>query len=193
MDAIETWKRNGCTCEIRYDDTAESPFVQHDNAGEIHTWAYSERNSWDGCNVIPYDIGERCYQASDPDRLYCRYLTLTGGYAVAVPVYLSGSGIEVAAMTWETFDREYGSHGGRSPENIEHARNLIEAEASELRAWIEGDVYGWVVKFPDGTQESVWGYYGDREYVETQANGTADAWVDEAAIEAGAEGWATFA
>lgn len=49
------------------------------------------------------------------------------------------------------------------------------AEVKELASELEGDVWGYVVRHPDGqVEESVWGFIGDRDCAETEGVSTAE-------------------
>lgn len=59
----------------------------------------------------------------------------------------------------------------------------IKAEFGEFASWIEGEVYGFVVAEGDEDMDSCWGFYGDMDYVISQAKESAECiaherWLD---------------
>lgn len=69
-----------------------------------------------------------------------------------------------------------------APDDVpdENVATYVVAALKEWHAWAEGDVFGWVLTAPDGTEvEAVWNYYGfyedngQRAYTLTEATDTA--------------------
>lgn len=59
------------------------------------------------------------------------------------------------------------------------AGRLLRDNIESLRQYVEGEVYGYVVERNGETIESCWGFYGDTDYVMSEAESIAEALVTE--------------
>ena len=187
MEAFETFEHEGMTVEIHSDYDAENPYKSFDQASEI----LSDVKDYDLGEPIPHP--EAWYREDPTSRVMQRYLTMFGGYVLAIPFdfrdYGSGgarvrltepdddpaSGFLV--LSREAFDKEFGAFGMqlRSDDPEEHtAERTCRGEFAAFRAYIEGEVFGYVVKDPAGNVlDSCWGYYGELDYVRTEGKEVA--------------------
>lgn len=100
--------------------------------------------------------------------LQARYLTLFGGYAVAIPYVIEDYGSN-GLRGWLTTPDDAPVDGfvvvarkALAEEGVdrETAERCAHQEWSTFGHWLEGDVFGYVID-PDGPDEdSCWGYYG---------------------------------
>jgi len=177
MEAIETIEQDGWTVSLYPDFDAGSP----DEWDNLATFAHA----------TDYTFGEPLGRRYDEDRregALVRALSIFGDDVAAVlPVYIAEHGPQLSA--WET-DAEnanavlYTTHKrvtelcGEEPKY--HSREWVtESLRGELETWrqyLEGDVYGYVVKDPSGNETddgSLWGLYGS-EYAEQEARAALD-------------------
>lgn len=71
----------------------------------------------------------------------------------------------------ETIKHEWGD----GPDADEKAEAYLRGEVAEYGAYLEGDVFGWVLKDEnDDVVDSCWGYVGDRDYAWGEAVGAAE-------------------
>lgn len=146
--------KNGNTLEIYQDMSAESP-REWDNICTMYCW-HRRYNLGDVSNG---DITE-----SDFDK-----------DAIIVPIYAyTKSGIRLAtspfSCPWDsgqlgfaaiTKDEIIASYGDDSPASRARARKCIEAELETYNSYLEGEVYGYVLKDNEGEEiDSCWGFYG---------------------------------
>lgn len=191
MEPFEIFEHAGVTIEIHQDTDAQDPFEVYDQLAEL-VWTdreYAWKTGAGGRVELDYE------HYLDPDRFTStahakRYLTLMERYLVAVPFKLN----------------DYGSSGYQASILDEHAdldrvsgflvvtekrRELVgapmeglEANAlndwKEWKAWVQGDVYGYVLKAGTDT-DSVWGFYGDLDYVRKEARAEAEGMAAERA------------
>jgi hypothetical protein len=73
----------------------------------------------------------------------------------------------------ETVEKEW-------PGDREAALRYLKSEASEYGAYLAGEVYGYIIKGPDGEDlqgpfyDSCWGFIGESKYVTEEANRAAE-------------------
>lgn len=185
--AFETFERAGYTCELHTDEEPWSP-AEWDNLGTLvafdplwHEYRFAERNSTDQEDEALERGGWK---------LLARYLRMTQGI-IAVPYYYAdyGSG---RAQIYESTTCGAGFIGTThtrvdelsGTDEATHAQEWIEnALRAELKTWsdyVEGNVYGYVVRSSEGKiLDSCWGFYPDEEgdvleYVRAEARESAD-------------------
>ena len=181
MHDAETYTHKGIPVRIVWDEDARNPYTEWDNASEL---------LYDG----DYDFGvsapphpESVYADTPSSAIMARYLTLFGGYAVAIPWSLSdyGSGglrvhldtpdddpaIGWLVMTPETVREEWDG-------DLEKAEACARAEFDSFRAYCEQEVFGYIVAEGTSDEDSCWGFYGDMKYVTEEANAAAE-WIAE--------------
>jgi hypothetical protein len=171
MEPVEIIEdESGWTAEIHMDLDPMSPDDWDNLATFVHKTDYTFGES----------VGRR-YDEDRRDGAYVRALSIFGDDVAAVlPVYIADNGAQVSV--WET-DAEsangvlYTTHKRVNElcgeESKYHSREwLMEALRGEAKVWrqyLENDVYGVVVKRPDGeAADSLWGMYGS-DYAETEA------------------------
>lgn len=179
MDPIETIEKDGWTLEIHLDLDAMSPDEWDNLATFVHTTDYTFGESL-----------SRRYTEDRRDGAYVRALSIFGDDVAAVlPVYIAEHGPQLSV--WES-DAEnangvlYTTHKRLNELCGEDAQYhdrawALDALRGELKTWrqyLEGDVYGVVVKRPDGeVDESCWGFYGS-EYAEDEGREMLDACIE---------------
>ena len=171
MQPIEIIEQDGWTCEIHQDLDPQSPDDWDNLATFVHTTNYtfgeSERGSWDR-------FGDRTKE------VFIRALSIFGDDVAAVlPVQITEHGPQVTVYEAEpdyangvlyTTHKRLNELCGEDAQY--HTREwALDALRGELKVWrqyLEGDVYGVVIKRPDGEDaDSLWGMYG-WEYVEAE-------------------------
>lgn len=124
------------------------------------------------------------YREDPSSAAMARWLTLFGGYAVAIPWHLADYGSS-GLQAWLTSPDDEPENflvvtreavvenwGDLSPESVARAENTARAEFAEFASYVEGGACGFVVAPGDDDEESVWGFY-DRDYCEREARETA--------------------
>lgn len=178
---VETYEHAGEKVRIWYDEYAGNPYTEWDQASELLIGPrlardYNLGETWEGL--------ENCSSVAQA----ARYLTMFGGYVLAIPFRFDDYGSSGArtylvdewsdrcagflVLTQEAYEREFA--GMPLTGDAEHtAEKTCRAEFGAFRAWVEQEVYGWTA----GTGEdadSVGGYYGELEYVKQEANERAE-------------------
>lgn len=182
MEAFETFEHAGTKVSIYQDYDAGDPFEQFDQLAEL-MWTDREHayKNVGGRVSIDYD------HFLDPERFTSaahmqRYLTLMERYLVAIPFQLVdyGSNGYQAHVLAEPDDARISGFLVVSEANREKVGAPLEGIAenamhdfNQWKAWVEGDVYGYVVKTSD-ERESCWGFYGDLDYVRKEAREEAE-------------------
>src|SRR5574341_58288 len=182
MEAFETFEHAGCRVAI-YQDCAGDPFEQFEQLGEL-VWTEREHayKNVGGHVSIDYE------HYLNPDRFMSvahmqRYLTLMERYLVAIPFQLSDYGSGGYRAQVRGADDDMNRVSGFlvvSEANREKVGAPLEGLADNAmndwrmwKAWVEGEVYGYIVKTSDET-DSCWGYYGDLDYVRKETREEAD-------------------
>lgn len=216
MEVYDRREHAGVIAEIVHDDGPASP-QENDNAGTIYSWTldfagdeqvrdpedyamypFNELADWERWFKDEYDAaltiplffsdygsrGARIYEMADgPNAALCftqkEIDEEWGGHLDPYPVEMKGADGE---LTGEV--REYGG-----------ARGYAKARIEELDQYLQGNVWGIVIREPsdeiegEGTGlilESVWGFIGDpdagyiREEADSMAEGAAEALQSEA-------------
>lgn len=183
MYDAETYEHVGIPVRIVYDEIAENPYRSFDQASDI---LYSGEYDF---KTEPVPKLGAWYREDPSSAVMCRWLTLFGGYAIAVPFHLAdyGSG-ELRAwltkpdddeasgyvvMTRETVDKEWNG-------NTDKARACLEAEFQTFASYVEGDVFGFIVAEDTSDEDSCWGFYG-LDYCKEAANESAEYIAEERA------------
>ena len=177
MEPFETFEVEGLTVELLPDWEAGNPYREWDQASEI----LSDVRDYDLGGSVPHP--ESVYADTPPSRTMARWLTLFGGYAVALPFYFAdhGSGGARAwlhdpdddpASGWLVMTREAAAEF----DSVADAEACARAEFSAFRAWLEGEVIGFAVRTASGDIiDSCFGYYGELDYVRQEATRIAEA------------------
>lgn len=178
---IKSLKVGSLTVEIHTDEEAESPRRAFDNAGTMVCWHRD------------YDLGDK-HTFSSPEN-FLEWWKENGTGGVLLPLYLydhSGISMRVGRSfadvdpgewdsgqvgfiyaTKETILKEWGTLDEKK------AKACLEGEVEIYDQYLTHDVYGYVVKGPNGESlDSVWGYYG-REDVEAEGKMAAENCLEE--------------
>jgi hypothetical protein len=181
--AIETRKANGYTVTVEPDEDAESP-REWDNVGKMI------------CFHRDYELGDkhdyRTEDYADPDAML-RDIIEREGATLTLPLYLyDHSGITMRAgepsITWmdpQGWDtsmvgwiadtregRELIGYEGLDPDKI---ADVLRGEVETYARYLEGAVYGYVVRDRTGEPvESCWGYF-DADEALAEGVGVAEA------------------
>jgi hypothetical protein len=188
---VDTFEVDGFTVELHQDYDAGNPYKEWDQASEI----LSAVRDYDLGDSVPVPNGNYYYDGRGgpqiPSKVMARWLTLFGGYVLAIPFTFQDYGSS-GARTWlttpdddpadgwlvlskESYDKEFGSYGMPLSGDAEHtAEKTIRAEFDSFRSWIESEVLGFVIKDPAGQEvDSCWGFYGDDKYIREEATSIA--------------------
>jgi len=162
MEALETIEQDGWTCDIFPDFEPQSPDEWDNLASFAHTTDYTFGES----------VGRR-YADDRRDGAYIRALAIFGkDIAGVLPAQITEHGPQVTIYESDAENANavlYTTHKrvtelcGDDPKyhDREWVENALRGELAVWRQYLEGDVYGVVVKRPDGTvDESLWGCYG---------------------------------
>ena len=178
----DEFEHEGISCKIIYDIHAEDPRESRDTLTVWH-WATNEWRvpKWDE----QIDLNVFHSETQSAVDMAARYLTLFDGNAIAIPFnVVNYGGGSYRAYLMDDYDDNYCTGFVTVPRaDLEKELALspnwdvmeyVKAEFAEYAAWVEGEVYGWVAADGDDDEESCWGYYGDLEYVKSEAKQAAE-------------------
>jgi hypothetical protein len=181
MNAIETFKVGIYTVEIYYDNDPLNPRIEFEHSdiivafhkryqlGDTTDYRFQNFNGW--CELEAQIIKDH-----DP--------------AVIKPLYmLDHSGITISTTDfrdrWDSgqigfiFMPRKGAYNTYMTKRITKAikakcNDYIESSVKEYNQFLTGSVFGYVIKDSnDRDVDSCWGFYGDIEYVKTEATASA--------------------
>jgi hypothetical protein len=92
VEPFETYEHAGCRVELYVDEDAENPYSAFEQPSKLLLGS-----RWEGYGAERMPHPERAWEDDPPSALMARYLTLFGGYVVALPFSI----------------RDYGSSGMR--------------------------------------------------------------------------------
>jgi hypothetical protein len=171
---VETIEHRSHTIEIYYDESPESP-REWDNIGTIMTKENSrilnnesdigeeeldELIEQDKAHAIDIYAYSHCGTIISTSPFSCPWDSGKAGY------------IYVTKEKWESEGRE----------NWEDKKELdrhLKCEIETLDKYMQGDVYGYVIKEGEDELDSCWGFYG-LDHCITEAKSLVDYWLDEA-------------
>lgn len=171
MYDVDTYEHAGVPVRIVYDEDADRMTDTDYQASEI---LYSGEYDFKTKSVPKLGAW---YRDDPSSAVMCRWLTLFGGYALAIPFNLAdyGSGGLRASLTTpdddpangylvlsrEAYEKEFGQYGMPLSGDAEHtAEKTCRAEFATFAAYVEGDVYGFIVAEDTEDEDSCWGFYG---------------------------------
>ena len=181
---------NGSTIEVHIDEDTQNPRKEWDNA----TVFVLGHRRYDLSNEHGFDLMSYAGSDKDIDEIEQDLLDEIGVDALVVKVwaydhsqfrlmtrqptaslfgvYLMDYGfVGFVYMTAATIAYEYGTGNDAD----EKAQALIEAEISTYNKYLNGEVYGYVIKDDDDEiVDSCWGFY-DRDYMVEEATRIAEA------------------
>jgi hypothetical protein len=162
MDA-EIKLKNGNTLEIYRDEYAESPrewgnlstficFHKRYNLGDKHNIDHGDYSSWD-------EMEEENF--SQDDIIVPLYMYDHSGISIATHPFMcrwDSGRIGMAVVTKQEIIESYGDD---SLESRAKAKRCIEAEVEIYDNYVQGEVYGYVLKDSEGEEiDSCFGFYG---------------------------------
>jgi hypothetical protein len=171
MEPIEKYEHKGYTVEIWQDEEPMSP-AEWDTLGTLVAFSDLERNYSFAEETAGSDATEALERSDGDTALLIRYLRLAEG-KFAVPFYFAdyGSG---GARIWKTDENPSGyiyttekritELCGNDPRyhRPEWIESALEQELDTWSNYVEGNVFGFVVKSPtDEIMDSCWGFYAD--------------------------------
>ena len=181
----ETFEHAGVEVRIVYDYYPENPRECRDSIA-TYIWADSEYAGLKDDERIDLDRFYFRESKWTSTAIAARYLTLMDNNVVAVPFRIDdyGSNGSKAYLTDVDDDRCTGfivmSRKDAEAEWTLYPEwdplEYIKAEFSEFQAWIEGEVYGFVIEPTEDDEEgdSCFGFYGDIDYVRKEAKEAAE-------------------
>jgi hypothetical protein len=165
---IETETIAGVEIEYHYDWHAGNPFKEFDQAAELVALSPEFGRGYDCAETIDGDRFTSIRHAQ-------RYLTLMRGYLVALPFRFDdyGSSGSQARLVDIDSDRAAGfvcvSPRGVEVTGCPNPEEAARQDFETFRAWVEGDVYGFIVAPGRPETESCFGYYGELDYAKLEA------------------------
>jgi hypothetical protein len=165
-ETVETIERDGWTASVQYDDSPESPAAW----SNVGTLAYRHRGASEG-NLPHADYRLEDEQPTDAvvivpvrswdDRMGTELREADGWDEATGWIYATAESIE-ECIGKDATDEE--------------VRAALVSELEAWQQWAQGDVYGVVVRDPDGgVVDSCWGMYGDEYAMEEAERMLTDA------------------
>lgn len=155
--------KNGQTLEIYRDEYAESPrewdnlstfycFHKRYNLGDKHNIDHGDYSSWQ-------DMEESNF--SQDDIIVPLYMYDHSGISIATHPFMcpwDSGRIGMAVITKRDIIKEYGTYNDTTKAM---ARKCLEAEVKTYDDYVQGEVYGYVLKDSEGEEiDSCFGFYG---------------------------------
>jgi hypothetical protein len=173
MDNISEYQRNGLTVAIHNDDYPEDP-TEWALPSERQVYYALKHNSY----RLPWEIDADTADYSSYAEL-AEAVTGKGGelegYNYKFVRWYEHSGVSLSLRDGDQYgDWDAGCAGVIFAQTTKE----IEANFADYAAYIEGDVYGYIITNPKDGEiiDSCSGFYG-YDYVESEANAIADAYV----------------
>jgi hypothetical protein len=188
MHEVERFTEDGWSVTLYYDEDGDACNPRdYDNLGVL---ACAHR-CYDLGDTPRYRINAEDYNGWNDvrDALTERH----GPLALIEPVYMldhSGTALSFTAFTdrWDSgqvgwcfvsVEKMQAEYGTDWLEHLTQARERITAELEEYSKWCNGEVYGYIVRTPEGEAgDSCWGYIG-REYAEQEAKCAMESAIKE--------------
>lgn len=175
MEPFETFEHVGLTVELHYDEDPMSP----------REWSNVSTIAADGLTFADQPITEDYHER---------------GARVVIPCYYEERGGQ--ARLYETSEDHANVYVFDTPKAVrecigdtakdEDIRAALESEIHALNQWIEGQVFGYVIKGPEGEDleslgDSCWGFFDNYpyDYLKSEAREAAEAVRAEMDKEAG--------
>ena len=194
MIAYETITRNsGLTIEIHQDEDAGNPYEECDQASHMITghreYNYTTKGATDyltrdvddyeGWNEIADELRKNHRAEVLPVYAYIHggiTIRTSSAYSDLFDSGLLGIVFMTAADIRETYMHKIATADARS-----RSRDLMKGEIESLDDYLTGNVWGYVVKDADGNDlDSCWGFVGDMEYCQKEAEEAASYYEEKA-------------
>jgi hypothetical protein len=160
-DAIKTFQHAGCTVEIHQDEDAENPREAFDNVGKMVCFhkrhALGDKTDFKSGDYSGWDGLRKAIEEREQ-------------VAVILPLYLyDHSGITIStkpfSCQWDSGQVGfiYATVAQVKDEwdgDVDAATKYLQGEVETYDLYLRGDVYGFVVRVPNGEEESCWGFFG---------------------------------
>lgn len=172
MDAIESYERGACVVEIHYDEDPMSP-REWTQLGTIVTWGRDR--GW-GDETLKYEPYDTDYSTAR----WAVGVRRERGATVVIPIAFHDYGSGGNALNVCDWDDANGvifdTPKGREETGCTDIRAGLLAEVEEMRQYVNGEAYGYVVKRDGVVVDSCWGFLGDDGLAEarSQADVAAD-------------------
>ena len=176
---FDPYEYKGCTITVSPDIDPENP-RDNDNLGTMI------------CCHGRYDLGDRDIQPTDVDEVLSEF----GDDMISLPLYLyDHSGITMnttgfgclwdsgqvgrICVSLDTLRKEFvaSEYDPPSDELIEEVKQMLLNEVEEYDQYLRGDIYGFAIEYPDGEEDSCYGFYG-YEYAQSEAQSQVDFTLD---------------
>lgn len=177
----EEKQHRGCTCQVLYDDNAESPAYSRDMFGTMYNQGgyYFEGHNLE--EILDTDEDGKTF--TKPEYICVRvYIYDHSGITIWASREPQRCGwdsglLGVYAVEKTKAEKEFGDLN--NPDNMEKVFKLLEAEVEEWDTYCRGDIYGFEVYDEDDCLiDSCWGYYGAPDEVMEEAISIADCYAD---------------
>ena len=173
-DDVKTFEHAGCLVAIQHDADAESPRTAFDNVGKMvcfhKRYALGDKTDFKSDDYSGWDALRKAIEEREP-------------VAVILPLYLyDHSGITIStkpfSCRWDSGQVGwiYATVAQVKDEwngDVDAATKYLEGEVETYDQFLTGDVYGFVVRAPNGMEESCWSFFG-MECCEEEARATAE-------------------
>jgi hypothetical protein len=189
---IEQYVTNGYTVKIMQDpDPSHADPRDADNLGLMVAEGHRRYTLGDrpfSSSIPEWDAAVAIIEEFAPDgAAIMERLTARFGATVVLPLYLldhSGLAMRTGPFredpgSWDSgivgfiFDTARTREQCGTPD--ERIEEVLRSEVQTYDAFLQGEVYGYVVEAPDGEEvESCWGYVGELDYVRQEAVGVAE-------------------
>lgn len=175
MEPVETLEYKGKTIEIHQDMDPQNPrtdFEQIDtmvcfhkryNLGDKHDYKSEDYSSWD-------EMEAAIRKEHKPVVLLPLYLYDHSGITISTsPFHCRWDSGQIGFVFINRKDALANWTGKRvSPALRKKCEEYIASSVNEYDQYLRGDVYGYIIKGPDGEEEqSCWGYYGEDYTIES--------------------------
>lgn len=180
---VLTESYHGYTIDVYFDESPESPLTAFDNLWTIAALASHSRSytSYD-CKLqdlsiddeSDWDVVDRLLKS--PDRRLVVPLEYNDGFRITTNY------THIAALAILDYDKILEEYGWKRLNQARRSKltDYLQGEIDVLNAWINGDVYGYVLIDPAGDKDdSCWGYYGDSDYAIQEAKSIVDHYVNQ--------------
>ena len=176
-DAIETFEHNGFKVKLCLDPEPMNPRKEFDHFTTLACW--HRRQNLGDAQIVPTSAKDLTEEMGEEDILAILplYIYEHGGITMRTGAF--SDQWDSGQVGWGYVTREQAKQLGSPPEGGESAQayyeRVIREEVAEYDQYLTGQVYGYIVEDEDGDHiDSCWGFYGDLDYVRTEAKSAAE-------------------